>query len=156
MQSPQHMFSLFLVQSKNSECLEGLDHGQTHPCFLKCLFAKSSRLDNCNDIEAETLCFEHFLALRLLHLWPLSELRAAAFLSSCKNSQLEHLYNLYPVPAADSFQCAAKTMHVVQVVQTEFFSCVWCTFFLPFHLFICSRKVQKQSSCKYWKVQQHF
>ena len=66
------MFSLFLVQSKNSECLEGLDPGQTHPCFLKCLYSKSSRLDNCNDIEAETLCFEHFLALRLLHLWPLS------------------------------------------------------------------------------------
>ena len=87
------MFSLFLVQSKNSECLEGLDSGQTHPCFLKCLYAKTSRLDNA--IQAETLCFEHFLALRLLHLWPLSELRAAAFLSSCKNSQLEHLYNLY-------------------------------------------------------------
>ena len=81
-----------------------------------------------------------------------SELRAAAFLSSCKNS-LGHLYNLYNLSAGDSFQCAAKTMHVVQVVQTEFFSCVWCTFFLPFHLFICSCKVQKQSSCKYWKVQ---
>ena len=52
-----------------------------------------------------------------------SELRAAAFLSSCKNS-LEHLYNLYNLSAGDSFQCAAKTKHVVQVVQTEFFSCV--------------------------------
>ena len=101
------MFSLFLVQCKNSECLEGFDLGQTHPCFLKCPFAKSSRLDN--DIQAETPCFEHFLALRLLHLWPLSELRAAAFLSSCKNSQLEHMYKLYASPPGDSFQCAAKT-----------------------------------------------
>ena len=65
-----HTFSPFLVHCNNNKCLEGLDPaGQTHPCFFKCLYAKSSRLDN--DIEAETLCFEHFLALRLLHLWPL-------------------------------------------------------------------------------------